>query len=102
MFLPAGPASLGGMETGPQGPHASVLELRIGDRRTTFETGRLARQANAAVLVREGDNTVLVTVVAASSPRPGADFFPLTVEYREKMAAAGRKKAAAKRKRRGK
>jgi len=66
------------------------LELKIGTRTVTLETGRIARQANAAVLVREADNVVLVTVVGAKEPRPGADFFPLTVEYREHTAAAGR------------
>ena len=71
-------------------PSPSRVELELGARKVTLETGRIARQANAAVLVREGDNAVLVSVVGAKSPRPGADFFPLTVEYREKLAAAGR------------
>ncbi|MAE77192.1 MAG: polyribonucleotide nucleotidyltransferase [Planctomycetes bacterium] len=69
-------------------PSRTVLEL--GTRTVELETGVMARQADAAVFVREGDNAVLVTVVAARTPRPGADFFPLTVEYREKMAAGGR------------
>src|SRR5207247_11068875 len=55
-----------------------------------LETGRIARQATGAVLARCGDNVVLATVVAAEQPKPGQDFFPLTVEYREKLAAAGR------------
>jgi polyribonucleotide nucleotidyltransferase len=64
-------------------------------RTITFETGRLARQAQAAVLVRQGDAAVLVTVVIAASDAPRRagsddDFVPLTVEYREKLAAAGR------------
>ncbi len=67
-----------------------VLELVIGGRTVTIESGRIARQADAAVFVREGENAVLVTVVAAKEARPGVDFFPLTVEYREKLAAGGR------------
>ena len=55
-----------------------------------FETGRIARQATAAVVGRSGDNVVLATVVAAKEPKPGQSFFPLTVEYREKFAAVGR------------
>jgi polyribonucleotide nucleotidyltransferase len=56
----------------------------------TFETGRIARQASASVLVQQRDTVVLVTLVVADSPREGADFFPLTVEYRARMAAGGR------------
>ena len=67
-----------------------TLSLQIHDRSVEFETGRLARQANGAVLVRQGKTVVLVTVVAASEPRENAGFFPLTVEYREQIAAAGR------------
>lgn len=55
-----------------------------------IETGRIARQANGSALVRMGDTVLLATAVAAASARPGAGFFPLTVEYREKMSAAGR------------
>ena len=72
----------------PPSPH--VLELVIGSRTVRFETGKLARQANASVLVREGESVVLVTAVGAKEARAGVDFFPLTVEYREKTAAAGR------------
>ncbi|MCA8968591.1 MAG: polyribonucleotide nucleotidyltransferase, partial [Planctomycetes bacterium] len=73
-----------------QEPRAETLELTLGGRTVILETGRIARQADAAVLVREGDNAVLVTVVGATEPRPGIDFFPLTVEYREKLAGGGR------------
>ena len=71
-------------------PKPSILELELGSRKLRFETGKLAKQANASVLVREEDSVVLVTAVGAKEPKPGMDFFPLTVEYREKMAAAGR------------
>ncbi len=70
--------------------NASTRKVKIGGRTLQMETGRIARQASAAVLVREGATAVLVTVTAAEEPRPDMDFFPLTVEYREKLAAAGR------------
>jgi len=56
----------------------------------TFESGHLAKQANGALTVRYGDSMVLSTVCAASEPKLGFDFFPLTVEYREKSYAAGK------------
>ncbi|OYX34494.1 MAG: polyribonucleotide nucleotidyltransferase [Caulobacterales bacterium 32-69-10] len=59
-------------------------------RTLTLETGRIARQADGAVLCTYGDTTVLATVVAAKSPKPGIDFFPLTVNYQEKTFAAGK------------
>jgi polyribonucleotide nucleotidyltransferase len=59
-------------------------------RTLTLETGRMARQADAAVLATYGETTVLATVVAERSPKPGLDFFPLTVNYQEKFYAAGR------------
>ncbi|MCC6670632.1 MAG: polyribonucleotide nucleotidyltransferase [Planctomycetes bacterium] len=71
-------------------PEPHSVTLQIAGTTCTFETGRIARLCSAAVVGRCGDNVVLATVVAADAPRPGADFFPLTVEYREKMAAAGR------------
>ena len=55
-----------------------------------LETGRLAKQAGGAVIVRCGDSTVLVTATAAEQPREGINFFPLTVDYREYTYAAGR------------
>ncbi len=60
------------------------------DKTFTFETGKLAGQAGGAVTVRLGDTEVLVTATAASSPRDGADFFPLTVDIEERMYAAGK------------
>lgn len=65
------------------------IEKEIGGRTLVLETGRIARQANAAVMATYGQTTVLATVVRAA-PRPGADFFPLTVDYREKLSAAGK------------
>lgn len=55
-----------------------------------FETGRIARQADGAVVIRHRDTVLLATAVAAAEPKPGVDFFPLTVEYRERLSAAGR------------
>src|SRR6188472_3809911 len=55
-----------------------------------METGKLAEQADGAVVLRYGDTVVLATAVASKEPREGADFFPLTVDYEEKMYAAGK------------
>jgi polyribonucleotide nucleotidyltransferase len=65
-------------------------EIEWGGRTLTLETGRLARQADGAVLVTYGETTVLCTAVAQKSPRAGIDFFPLTVNYQEKTFAAGK------------
>jgi polyribonucleotide nucleotidyltransferase len=65
-------------------------ELQWAGRPLVFETGRIARQADAAVLVTYGETTVLATAVAEKSVRPGQDFFPLTVHYQEKAFAAGK------------
>ncbi len=64
--------------------------IEIGGRKLTLETGRLAKQANGAVLASYDDNVVLCTVVAKEEPNEGQDFFPLSVDYREKTAAAGK------------
>ena len=64
--------------------------VTIGQRRISLETGRIARQAESAVLVRDGGTVLLVAVSAAEAARSGIGFFPLTVEYREKFSAAGR------------
>jgi polyribonucleotide nucleotidyltransferase len=66
------------------------IQLDWGGRPLTLETGRLARQADGAVIASYGETTVLATVVAAKQPRPGIDFLPLTVNYQEKFYAAGR------------
>jgi len=65
-------------------------EIEWGGRTLVLETGKIARQANGAVLVTYGGTTVLCTAVAESSARSGADFFPLTVNYQEKTFAAGK------------
>jgi polyribonucleotide nucleotidyltransferase len=61
-----------------------------GGRMVTLETGKLARQADGAVTVKQGNCIILATVVANKEPREGQDFFPLSVDYQEKFAAAGR------------
>lgn len=66
------------------------VELDWAGRKLTLETGRIARQADGAVLATYGETTVLATVVAAKEPKPGVDFMPLTVNYQEKAYAAGR------------
>src|SRR5215204_2441717 len=67
-----------------------TVELDWGGRKLTLETGRMARQADGAVLATYGETTVLATVVAAKTPREGVDFLPLTVDYQEKYYASGR------------
>ena len=64
--------------------------ISVGGRTISIETGRLAKQADGAVVVRSGDTVVLVTACAASNPREGIDFLPLTVDYREYTYASGR------------
>ncbi len=66
------------------------VTVQVGDSPISFETGKLAKQANGAVVVRSGDTVLLVTAVGAQSPLPGADFFPLTVDIEERMYAAGK------------
>ena len=65
-------------------------EITWGGRPLSFETGRVARQADCAVIVQYEETTVMATVVAAKQPRAGIDFFPLTVDYVEKTYAAGK------------
>ena len=65
-------------------------ELTLGSQTLSFETGKLAKQADGAVLVRFGDSVVLVTACYAANPREGIDFLPLTVDYREYTYASGR------------
>ncbi len=64
--------------------------VQVGNYTLEFETGRFAKQADGAVMVRYGDTMVLATVVAAKEPKEGADYFPLQVEFREKLSAAGK------------
>ena len=67
-----------------------TVEIDLGGRIVTLETGKMAKQANGAVVVRSGDAVVLVTACMADQPKPGAGFFPLTVDYREYTYAAGK------------
>jgi polyribonucleotide nucleotidyltransferase len=72
-------------------PLPVIQEIALADGRTiTIETGRMARQADGSVLVRCGGTALLATVVSAPEAREGVDFMPLTVEYKEKFASAGR------------
>ena len=67
-----------------------TVEVDLGGHKITLETGKVAKQANGAVVVRSGDAVVLVTACMADDPTPGAGFFPLTVDYREYTYAAGK------------
>jgi len=67
-----------------------TVEVDLGTRKLTLETGKIAKQANGAVVVRSGDAVVLVTACMADQPKPNAGFFPLTVDYREYTYAAGK------------
>ncbi len=64
--------------------------VEVADRRLSIETGRVAEQANGAVILRQGDTVVLSTAVMAKEPRVGIDWFPLTCDYEEKLYAAGK------------
>ena len=70
--------------------NAKSYVVQVGDKSLTIETGLLAMQAGGAVTVRLGDSVVLCTATASKKPREGIDFFPLTVDYEEKLYAAGR------------
>lgn len=67
-----------------------VFETELGGKKLTIETGKMAKQADGAVVVKFGDSMVLVTAVAAKEEREGLDFFPLTVDYVEKFYASGK------------
>jgi polyribonucleotide nucleotidyltransferase len=72
-------------------PEVSAVTVDLaGGKQITFETGKLAKQAHGAAVVRQGDNVVLATAVANADAREGIDFFPLTVDYREYTYAGGR------------
>ena len=77
------------MSTISTGRQATVA-VEIGGREITFETGKLAKQADGAVVVRSGDTMILATAVGRTTSRPDADFFPLTVDVEERMYAAGK------------
>ena len=67
-----------------------IKEIELGGRTLKLETGRIARQASGSILATYGDTMVIATAVASDTPREGLDFFPLTVEYRERHYAAGK------------
>src|SRR5689334_16723052 len=66
------------------------VSTTVGDQEITFESGKLAKQADGAVVVRSGETMVLATAQGRTEPREGADFFPLTVDVEERMYAAGK------------
>ncbi|MHB8172030.1 MAG: polyribonucleotide nucleotidyltransferase [Thermincolia bacterium] len=67
-----------------------IFKTQVGGRTLTVETGKLAKQASGAAFVRYGDTTVLSTAVSSAEPREGIDFFPLTVDYEERLYAVGK------------
>jgi polyribonucleotide nucleotidyltransferase len=67
-----------------------TVEIDLNGSKVSLETGKIAKQAGGSVVVRSGDSVVLVTATSAEKPKPGASFFPLTVDYREYMYAAGK------------
>src|SRR5450759_5292642 len=67
-----------------------IVEVDLGGRKITLETGKMAKQAGGAVVVRSGDAVVLVSACMADQPKVGAGFFPLTVDYREYTYSAGK------------
>ncbi len=67
-----------------------TVEIDLHGSKVSIETGKVAKQANGSVVVRSGDSVVLVTACSAEKPKPGASFFPLTVDYREYTYAAGK------------
>ena len=69
-------------------------ELDWGGRKLVLETGKMARQADGAVLARYGDTIVLCTAVGVRTAKPGQDFFPLTVNYQERPSRPARSPAA--------
>ncbi len=67
-----------------------VFETELAGKKISFETGKMACLANGSVLVRYGDTTVMVNVTASQKPREGVDFFPLSVDFEEKLYAVGK------------
>ncbi|MGI9571667.1 MAG: polyribonucleotide nucleotidyltransferase, partial [Desulfobulbia bacterium] len=66
------------------------VEAEVGGKSISIETGKIAKQASGSIIIRCGETVVLVTAVGAKSARPDADFFPLTIEYQEKLSSVGR------------
>ena len=71
-------------------PNHRVFETQIGNRTLTVETGKVAELANAECICRYGDTVVLTTVTASADPKPGIDYFPLTIEFEERLYSVGR------------
>ena len=70
--------------------NVTTKSMQWGDDTLTLETGKVARQADGAVIATLGETSVMAAVTFAKSPKPGQDFFPLTVHYQEKYYAAGK------------
>jgi polyribonucleotide nucleotidyltransferase len=71
-------------------PSQTTVSVTVGRDEITFETGKLAKQADGAVVVRSGDTMILAAAQGRLEAREGADFFPLTVDIEERMYAAGK------------
>ena len=67
-----------------------IVEIDLHGSKVSIETGKIAKQANGSVVVRSGDSVVLVSACSNTQPKVGANFFPLTVDYREYTYAAGK------------
>jgi polyribonucleotide nucleotidyltransferase len=67
-----------------------TVDIEVRDRKLTLETGKIAKQADGAVVARYGDTVVLATAVSDKTPKEGLDFFPLTVDYQEKAYSVGK------------
>ena len=67
-----------------------TYSMELAGRTLSMEIGRVAEQANGAVLVRYGDTVVLVTATASEKPRDGIDFFPLSIDYEERLYSVGK------------
>ena len=71
----------------------NIVQRTLNGKVLSIETGRVAKQADGSVLVRFGDTVILATAVMSGTPREGIDFFPLTVDFEERMYAAGKSPA---------
>ncbi len=69
---------------------AQIYKLEIGGKEVTLETGKYAKSASGNVVLRCGDNVIMATATVSDEPRPGIDFFPLLIDYEEKMSSVGR------------
>ena len=67
-----------------------IKTIQVGNQTLTFETGKIAKQANGAVIVRTGDTVIFTSACALSDPNASKDFFPLRVDYQEKFFSAGK------------